>query len=163
MFVSEREVKLVFLDDTLKEDTATVVRPKLKYTISGKLFGRYTGPHEVYEVINPVVYVAIVDGALRTVHANKMKRDIHTEDEVVDNNRRLRVSPFYQKSMVEVLTTDAKGLAEQYVKKTLPKVKTSRLAERKAEQNLNQDMAQLSMEDNIEQVVDSSSSISSGD
>ena len=95
MFVAEREVKPVFLEDSTSPDAATtMVRQKLKYAISGKLFSRYTGPHEVYEVINPVVYVAIVDGALRTVHANKMKRDIHTDDEVVEHNRRLRVSPF---------------------------------------------------------------------
>jgi hypothetical protein len=42
--------------------------------ISLKLQYRYTGPHTVQRVINPVVYECIVNGNIRNVHANKMKR-----------------------------------------------------------------------------------------
>ena len=78
MFVAGQEVKPVFMDEKVTESaedgtTINEVRPRLRYAISGKLFGRYTGPHKVYEVINPVVYVAIVDEALYTVCANKLK------------------------------------------------------------------------------------------
>ena len=141
MFVAEREVKPVFLEDSTSPDAATtMVRQKLKYAFSGKLFSRYTGPHEVYEMINPVVYVAIVDGALRTVHANKIKRDILTKDEVVEHNRRLRVSPFYQKSMTETATSDAREVAKRYTKETLPKTAVAnRLEERRLRQQLDRD------------------------
>ena len=33
------------------------------------------GPHRIIEVINPVVYKAMVDGKVVIVHANKIKRD----------------------------------------------------------------------------------------
>ena len=159
MFVAEREVKPVFLEDSTSPDAATtMVRQKLKYAISGKLFSRYTGPHEVYEVINPVVYVAIVDGALRTVHANKMKRDIHTDDEVVEHNRRLRVSPFYQKSMTETATSDAREVAKRYVKETLPKTAAvNRLEERRLKQQLDRDQDSAGISNEVVEVQDSSS------
>jgi len=46
-----------------------------KYKLSGKLQYRYTGPHMILTVINPVTYIASFDGFRRTVHANRMKRD----------------------------------------------------------------------------------------
>jgi hypothetical protein len=46
-----------------------------KYKLSGKLQYRYTGPHMILTVINPVTYTASFDGFKRTVHANRMKRD----------------------------------------------------------------------------------------
>ncbi len=46
-----------------------------RYKLSGKLQYRYTGPHTVTSVINPVTYIASFDGFHRTVHANRMKRD----------------------------------------------------------------------------------------
>ena len=159
MFVAEREVKPVFLEDSTSPGAATtMVRQKLRYAISGKLFSRYTGPHEVYEVINPVVYVAIVDGALRTVHANKMKRDIHTDDEVVEHNRRLRVSPFYQKSMTETATSDAREVARRYVKETLPKTAAvNRLEDRRLKQQLDRDQDSAGISNEVVEVQDSSS------
>ena len=46
-----------------------------KHRLSSKLQRRYTGPHVVQSVINPVTYRAIVNGKIRVVHASKMKRD----------------------------------------------------------------------------------------
>jgi hypothetical protein len=43
--------------------------------MSSKLQYRYTGPHTVTEVYNPVTYKASIDGFSRIVHANRMKRD----------------------------------------------------------------------------------------
>jgi hypothetical protein len=74
---------------------------KLKYKLSSSLQNRYTGPHEVLSVINPVVYVAAVDGALRLVHANKMKRETHNDDEVFIRTQGNRVSSFLQKPPVK--------------------------------------------------------------
>ena len=48
---------------------------KLKYKLRSSLQNRYTGSHEILSVINPVVYIAAVDGTLRLVHANKMKKE----------------------------------------------------------------------------------------
>jgi hypothetical protein len=45
------------------------------YKMSSKLQYRYTGPHTVTEVYNPVTYKASIDGFSRIVHANRMKRD----------------------------------------------------------------------------------------
>ena len=41
-----------------------------------KLQYRYTGPHTVLREINPVVFRANVNGAVRIVHTNKMKRAV---------------------------------------------------------------------------------------
>jgi len=46
-----------------------------QHKISQKLQFRYSGPHTIVGTINPLVYRATVDGILRTVHANRMKRD----------------------------------------------------------------------------------------
>jgi len=52
-----------------------------KQKITAKLQYRYTGPHRVISVKNPVTFVAIVNGKLKTVHASKMKREskVHYE------------------------------------------------------------------------------------
>ena len=42
---------------------------------------QYTGPHEILSVINPVVYIAAVDGALRQVRAKKIKKESRDDDE----------------------------------------------------------------------------------
>jgi len=66
---------------------------RIKQKITAKLQMRYTGPHRVLEVKNPVLYVALVDGRRKMVHALKMKRDASTaerfvgfEDEMWDDN-----------------------------------------------------------------------------
>ena len=43
--------------------------------ITAKLQYRYTGPHRVISVKNPVTFVAMVNGKTKTVHASKMKRE----------------------------------------------------------------------------------------
>ena len=57
--------KRTFTDPIMKE----------KHKVNQKLQMRYTGPHRITKVINPVVYEANVDGKLIIVHANKIKRD----------------------------------------------------------------------------------------
>ena len=47
--------------------------------MSSKLQYRYTGPHTITAVINPVTYKSSMDGFNRTVHANRMKRDSRRE------------------------------------------------------------------------------------
>ena len=46
-----------------------------KIKITAKLQARYTGPHRVIVQKNPITFIAEVNGKLKTVHANKMKRD----------------------------------------------------------------------------------------
>ena len=46
-----------------------------KQKITAKLQYRYTGPHRVVSVRNPVTFVAMVNGKLKTVHASKMKKE----------------------------------------------------------------------------------------
>ena len=48
---------------------------KKTYKLTRKLQMRYTGPHLVIEVKNPVMYKVKVNGKDRMVHASKMKRD----------------------------------------------------------------------------------------
>jgi hypothetical protein len=48
---------------------------KKTYKLTRKLQMRYTGPHLVIEVKNPVIYKVLVNGKERMVHASKMKRD----------------------------------------------------------------------------------------
>ena len=43
--------------------------------ITAKLQHRYTGPHRVTGVRNPVTFTAMVNGKSKTVHASKMKRE----------------------------------------------------------------------------------------
>jgi hypothetical protein len=68
--------------------------------LNSKLSFRYTGPHTIVKVINPVVYLANVDGKLRTVHASKLKRDAHNDDMVTDleipANLPLRAPPLHE-------------------------------------------------------------------
>ena len=45
------------------------------HKLSAKLQYRYSGPHTVLAVINPVTYRARVDGSIKIIHANRMKRD----------------------------------------------------------------------------------------
>jgi hypothetical protein len=92
---------------------------KLKYKLSSSLQNRYTGPHEVLSVINPVVYIAAVDGALRLVHANKMKRETHNDDELVIRTVGNRVSPFLQKLPVTKDDERTKAQLPEYVKNTM--------------------------------------------
>ena len=47
-----------------------------KARITAKLQYRYAGPFAVTEVLNPVTYRANINGRIKTVHANKMKRDM---------------------------------------------------------------------------------------
>ena len=46
-----------------------------KQKITAKLQYRYTGPHRVVSARNPVTFVAMVNGKLKTVHASKMKKE----------------------------------------------------------------------------------------
>ena len=48
---------------------------KKVWKLTRKLQHRYTGPHKIIEVKNPVVYKALVNGKEKMVHASKMKRD----------------------------------------------------------------------------------------
>jgi len=67
------------------------VVPKRSLTVVGgrrqklteKLQYRYTGPHRVIEVLNPIVYVAMVDNKIKIVHALRMKRDPSTVREYI--------------------------------------------------------------------------------
>ena len=45
-----------------------------KHKISLKLQARYSGPHIVLEVINPIIFLCNVNGKLRRIHAHRMKR-----------------------------------------------------------------------------------------
>jgi hypothetical protein len=56
---------------------------RIKQKITAKLQMRYTGPHRVLEVKNPVLYVALVDGRRKMVHALKMKRDASTAERFI--------------------------------------------------------------------------------
>ena len=56
---------------------------RVKQKITAKLQMRYTGPHRVLEVKNPVLYVALVDGRRKMVHALKMKRDASTAERFI--------------------------------------------------------------------------------
>ncbi len=49
------------------------INDKEKHKISLKLQNRYTGPHRVLRLINPVVYEADVNGKIKRVHAVNMK------------------------------------------------------------------------------------------
>jgi transposase InsO family protein len=66
---------------------------RVKEKITAKLQFRYTGPHRVLEVKNPILYIALVNGRRKTVHAIKMKRDTSTaekfygyEDDIYDTS-----------------------------------------------------------------------------
>jgi hypothetical protein len=61
------------------------------YKMSSKLQYRYTVPHTVTEVFNPVTYKASIDGFSRIVHANRMKRDNRREisRKRIQQNRRI--------------------------------------------------------------------------
>ena len=54
-----------------------------KQKLTAKLQYRYTGPHKVIEVLNPIVYVAMVDNKIKRVHALRMKRDPSTVKEYI--------------------------------------------------------------------------------
>ena len=56
-------------------DIATPKKLRTKHTISPSLQHRYTGPYEIIEKLNPLLYVAIINRERRTVHAFNMKRD----------------------------------------------------------------------------------------
>ena len=92
---------------------------KLKYKLSSSLQNRYTGPHEVLSVINPVVYVAAVDGALRLVHANKMKRETHNDDEVHIRTTGNRISPFLQKLPVTEDNERTRAQLPDFLRRTM--------------------------------------------
>ena len=53
---------------------------KEKFKLAAKLQMRYTGPHIVTTVHNPIIYTALVNGRNKIIHGNKMKRDISTKD-----------------------------------------------------------------------------------
>ena len=64
---------------------------KKHWKLTRKLMHRYTGPHKIIQVMNPVVYKAMVNGREKMVHASKMKRDASSnkpfeifEDDVFD-------------------------------------------------------------------------------
>ena len=48
---------------------------KQTWKLTRKLQHRYTGPHKIIEVKNPVVYKIMVNGKAKMCHASKMKRD----------------------------------------------------------------------------------------
>jgi len=54
-----------------------------KQKLTAKLQYRYTGPHKVIEVLNPIVYIAMVDNKIKRVHALRMKRDPSTVKEYI--------------------------------------------------------------------------------
>jgi hypothetical protein len=60
---------------TIPRRTFKSLNDEKKYKLSSKLQYRYTGPHTITAVINPVTYKSSMDGFDRTVHANRMKRD----------------------------------------------------------------------------------------
>jgi hypothetical protein len=64
---------------TLPRRTFKSSTDEREYKMSSKLQYRYTGPHTVTTVINPVTYKSSMDGFNRTVHANRMKRDSRRE------------------------------------------------------------------------------------
>ena len=45
------------------------------HKVSAKMQFRFSGPHTVTQIINPVTYKARIDGVIRTVHVNRMKRN----------------------------------------------------------------------------------------
>jgi hypothetical protein len=62
-FYMKSNPKLAFIDQDTKE----------KHKLNLKLQYRWTGPHEVLEVINPTTYYCLVDGKKRALHVSKMK------------------------------------------------------------------------------------------
>ena len=50
--------------------------------ITAKLQHRYTGPHRVVGAKNPVTFIAMVNGKVKTVHASKMKRESKLQYEI---------------------------------------------------------------------------------
>ena len=54
-----------------------------KQKITAKLQHRYTGPHRVIGVKNPVTFIALVNGKIKTVHASKMKRESKLQYEIL--------------------------------------------------------------------------------
>ena len=50
--------------------------------ITAKLQHRYTGPHRVIGIRNPVTFTALVNGKVKTVHASKMKRKAKHQYEI---------------------------------------------------------------------------------
>jgi len=50
------------------------LKDREKHKISLKLQARYSGPHIVLEVINPIIFLCNVNGKLRRIHAHRMKR-----------------------------------------------------------------------------------------
>ena len=49
------------------------VQEKETYKINLKLQARYEGPYKVVDKVNAVVYVAMIDGVRKRVHAINMK------------------------------------------------------------------------------------------
>jgi hypothetical protein len=66
------------------DDTPGDAETRTKWRISAKLSYRYTGPHRVVKVINPVMYLANIDGVERRVHATLMKRDYSRQSPFMD-------------------------------------------------------------------------------
>ena len=56
---------------------------KKKQKLSLKLQERWTGPHTILEVYNPVLYRATVNNRIRNVHAIRMKRDVSVKERFV--------------------------------------------------------------------------------
>jgi hypothetical protein len=77
--------------------------------MSNKLQYRYTGPHTVTEVFNPVTYKVSIDGFSRIVHANRMKRDNRREAsrKRIQQHRRtiLRANPNGTRHLLTPTTT----------------------------------------------------------
>ena len=92
---------------------------KIDYKLSASLQYRYTGPHQVLHVINPVIYVAAVDGTLRFVHANKMKRESHNDEDIEVKIDRLRVSTFLNKPPLQQEQEKVQGQLERYIEETV--------------------------------------------
>ena len=84
------QVKELFFLKSIPKRTLTDEDKKV-WKLTRKLQHRYTGPHMVIEVKNPVIYKCMVNGKERMVHASKMKRDPSSnrpfevwEDDIID-------------------------------------------------------------------------------
>ena len=124
----------------------------MTYTLTTSLGMRYSGPHEVLHVINPVVYVAAVDGTLRYVHANKMKRESHNDDGVEVKIDRLRMSPFMIKPLAQQEKEKLqKGLGKYMEDTMLTKTQEGRLDDFEEE---TQEIDRLRIEQDKEQRIE---------
>ena len=72
-----------------------------KYKLSTKLQYRYTGPHTISIIINPVTYEVNIDGIKKVIHADRMKRDSRRDVSRKDVQRQRRSRKRLQTSTQE--------------------------------------------------------------